>query len=185
MGQWDSSPNARTPSWSDIADASDASYTPTTVDAGNLLRVLVDYDDAIGSGRTASSAVTQTVGKPGTISLDSTNPVVGVPVTARLTDDDGNVSGHMWQWDRAAADADAAWLSITNATSVSYTPRTDDGVWVVSVRSPPRLELHGRVQELIGGASGPDRPEAPLICSHLRQPSNDAGQNCHRADDRC
>ena len=112
----------------------------------------------------------QKVGKPGAISLDSTNPVVGVPVTARPTDDDGNVSGHMWQWGRAAADADAAWLSITNATSVSYTPRTDDGVWVVSVRSPPRLELHGRVQELIGGASGPDRPEAPLICSHLRQP---------------
>ena len=85
----------------------------------------------------------QKVGKPGAIRLDSTNPVVGVPVTARPTDDDGNVSGHMRQWGRAAADADAAWLSITNATSVSYTPRTDDGVWVVSVRSPHDLSCMG------------------------------------------
>ena len=32
--RWQRSPNAGTPSWSDITDASDASYTPTTPDEG-------------------------------------------------------------------------------------------------------------------------------------------------------
>ena len=49
----------------DITDASDASYTPTTPDEGNLLRVLVDYDDAIGSGRTSTARRCRSWGNPG------------------------------------------------------------------------------------------------------------------------
>ena len=63
--RWQSSPSAGTPSWSDITDASVASYTPTTPDEGNLLRVLVDYDDAIGSGRTATARRCRRWGNPG------------------------------------------------------------------------------------------------------------------------
>ena len=63
--RWQRSPNAGTPSWSDITDASDASYTPTTPDKGNLLRVLVDYDDAIGSGRIATARRCRRWGNPG------------------------------------------------------------------------------------------------------------------------
>ena len=40
-----------TPSWGDISDADEASYTPVAADEGKLLRTMVSYDDAIGSAR--------------------------------------------------------------------------------------------------------------------------------------
>ena len=99
MWQWQSSVSTGTPSWSDISDADEASYTPVAADEGKLLRTMVSYDDAIGSARSAVSAATQTMGKPGEVSLDSTIPVVGVALAATLTDFDGNIADAMWQWE--------------------------------------------------------------------------------------
>ena len=46
-------------------------YTPVAADEGKLLRTMVSYGDAIGSARSAVSASTQKVGKPGEVSLNS------------------------------------------------------------------------------------------------------------------
>ena len=124
--QWESSPSMGTEMWTDIADATASAYTPASTDEGNLLRVTVSYDDAVGGGRSATSASTQKVGKPGVVSLDSSMPVVGEAVNAILTDDDGSVSSEAWQWESSPAQENLEWADITDATSAIYTPVSRD-----------------------------------------------------------
>ena len=95
-------------------------------DEGKLLRTMVSYDDAIGSARSAVSASTQTVGKPGEVSLDSTIPVVGDELTATLTDTDGSLADHVWQWESSPGVGLPSWESLSGAAAVSYTPVASD-----------------------------------------------------------
>ena len=124
--QWQRSAGTGMPSWSDISDADEASYTPVTADEGMVLRAKVSYDDAIGSARSAVSASTQKVGKPGEVSLNSTAPVVGVALAATLTDADGTVADHVWQWENSSAQPDPVWSSIADASAASYIPVAGD-----------------------------------------------------------
>ena len=124
--QWQRSAGTGTPSWSDISDADEASYTPVAADEGKLLRTMVSYDDAIGSARSAVSASTQKVGKPGEVSLDSIIPVVGVALMATVTDTDGSLADHVWQWESSPAQPDPVWSSIADANSASYIPVARD-----------------------------------------------------------
>ena len=132
--QWESSPSSGTPTWTDITGATTAAYTPATADEGELLRAMVGYEDAVGSGRSSTSVLTQEVGKPGTVSLDSTEPVVGEQLTAMLTDADGSVSSQVWQWDSSPAQEVTTWSSIADATSASYTPQAGDAGHLLRVR---------------------------------------------------
>ena len=97
--QWQSSVSTGTPLWSDISDADEASYTPRAADEEMALHAMVSYDDEVGTGRSAVSASTQKVGKPGEVSLNSTAPVVRDELTATLTDTDGSLADHVWQWE--------------------------------------------------------------------------------------
>ena len=124
--QWQRSAGTGMPSWSDISDADEASYTPVTADEGMVLRAKVSYDDGIGSARSAVSASTQKVGKPGEVSLNSTAPVVGVALAATLTDADGTVADQVWKWEISSAQSDPVWSSIGDANSASYTPVAGD-----------------------------------------------------------
>ena len=123
--QWQSSVSTGTPLWSDISDADEASYTPVAADEGKLLRTMVSYGDAIGSARSAVSASTQKVGKPGEVSLDSTIPVVGVALMATLTDTDGSLADHVWQWESSPGVGLPAWGFLSGAAA-GYTPITAD-----------------------------------------------------------
>ena len=62
---------------------------------------------------------------PGSVSLDSTAPRVGTPITARVTDPDGGVTGESWQWDRSA-DGSTGWAPIVRVSSGTYTPVVAD-----------------------------------------------------------
>ena len=123
--QWQKSPSTGTPSWGDIPDADEAAYTPVVDDEGKLLRTMVSYDDAIGSARSAVSASTQKVGKPGEVSLDSTIPVVGDELTATLTDTDGSLADYVWQWESSPGVGLPSWESLSGAAA-GYTPITAD-----------------------------------------------------------
>ena len=125
MWQWQRSAGTGMPSWSDISDADEASYTPVTADEGMVLRAKVSYDDAIGSARSAVSASTQKVGKPGEVSLNSTAPVVGVALAATLTDPDGNLADHVWQWESSPGVGLPSWESLSGAAA-RYTPVAGD-----------------------------------------------------------
>ena len=124
--QWQRSEGTGTPSWSDISDADEASYTPVTADEGKLLRTMVSYDDAIGSARSAVSALTQKVGKSGEVSLNSTAPVVGDELTATLTDTDGSLADHVWQWESSPGVGLPSWESLSGTAAASYTPVSGD-----------------------------------------------------------
>ena len=124
--QWQSSPDETTLVWGDISDTNDPIYTPVTVDEGMVLRATVTYDDVVGGGRSGISGATGQVGKPGIISLSSTVPQVGTPLTATLTDDDGSVAKVVWEWESSSAIGDPLWEAISGASSASYTPVVGD-----------------------------------------------------------
>ena len=56
------------------------------------------------------------VEEDGTVTLNKTVPVVGIEVTASLSDPDGRISGLTWQWALVGGD------NIDDATSATYTP---------------------------------------------------------------
>ena len=124
--QWRSSPDQAQPSWSDVAGAEAATYTPVVADEGMLLRAMVTYDDAIGSGRTVASPATSRVGKPGLVTLSGYGPEVGIAVTATLTDPDGSVADKEWQWQSSPGIGMPSWVDISGAESETYTPVAGD-----------------------------------------------------------
>ena len=65
------------------------------------------------------------VDEAGSVSFDSTTPVVGTALTASLTDPDGSISGATWQW-ATSADRSTGWTDISGETSASYTPVAGD-----------------------------------------------------------
>ena len=58
--QWARSASANGP-WSDISNATSATFTTTNSDAGNYLRATVTYDDSSGTGKTADRATSNRV----------------------------------------------------------------------------------------------------------------------------
>ena len=72
--------------WSVITGAQSDVYTPVSDDAGRVLRAMVSYDDAVGTGRSAVSEATAAVDQKGAVTLSPQQPVVGEAVTA-------------WKWD--------------------------------------------------------------------------------------
>ena len=92
---------------------------------------VTDSEDPFGN---ASSAVDDTIlvtinvtnrEEAGTATLSTLRPVLNLPLSAALTDPDGNVSGQSWQWSRGTT-ATGSFSNISGATSSSYTPLQAD-----------------------------------------------------------
>ena len=82
-----------------------------------------DPDTAVDASVTVTIAVVN-VGEPGTLTLLSSEPRVGVPFAARLTDPDGIVGEVVWQWERSR-DGNPwsnSWRTISGAESAAYAP---------------------------------------------------------------
>ena len=144
LWQWASSDDMDG-TFTDIADATASSYTPrgavvddpeTTddeTDAGDMgvyLRATAMYDDGHGSDKNADAVTANTVGvipdQDGVVTLSPSQPQVGSPLTADLTDDDVVVMDSLtWQW--ASSDAmGGTFTDIADATASSYTPVEGD-----------------------------------------------------------
>ena len=125
--QWARS-DAMDGTFTDIEDATSASYMPVEDDQGMYLRASVTYTDAEGPDKTESAVTTAAVGvtmdNPGSVSLSSSQPAVGRTLTARLSDAD-NPTGEEWQWSSSDA-MDGTFTDIDGATSAVYTPVTAD-----------------------------------------------------------
>ena len=88
--------------------------TPASADRDNIYEVTVTVTDS--AGNTDSRNVTVRVtneNEPGTVTLSSLQPEVGVDLTAKLTDPDGGITGLTWQWSNNSVD-------ITGANSATY-----------------------------------------------------------------
>ena len=106
----------------DIDGATMMSYTPVADDDGYHLRAMATYTDGYGGDTamaTTTGMVTTVQDQPGTVTLSPMDPVVGVELTASLSDADGSVTED-WQWSKSMDMS--SWTDISGATSMSYTP---------------------------------------------------------------
>ena len=109
---------------------------PTDAGADNVYNVtVVATDDGVeGDGRHQMTAMRQVTimvtneEEDGTVSLSAQQPRIGVPITASVTDLDGDVTGVTWEWERDDDEEnnDTAEEIIDGATSATYTPTADD-----------------------------------------------------------
>ena len=108
---------------------------PRDADTDNIYKVTVK---AKAGGEMDMVEVTITVtdeDDPGTVSLSSMQPVVGVTLTARVEDPDGVVTVETWQW--ASSDiSGGTYTNISGAMSESYTPvEADEGDYLRATAS--------------------------------------------------
>ena len=106
---------------------------PTDADMDNVYEVTVQASDGKKTGMMKVEVTVTNANEDGVVTLDKVTPVVGIPVTASLTDPDGGVSKLTWQWSITGADAgDVPDVTstddgdITGATSDSYKPKAGD-----------------------------------------------------------
>ena len=120
-----------------IPSANMASYKPKAADDSYYLMVEVAYTDGHGTGKDTETATTGMVtsipDQPGTLRLSSENPVLGIKLTATLSDPDGSVTGEAWQWSKSM-DMEGTFEDIEDATAMSYTPVEADGGYYLMVK---------------------------------------------------
>ena len=90
----------------------------------NVYEVTVVATDSNGNRKTKDVEVkVMNEDEGGTVTLSRTQPRVGVPVTASLTDPDGSISGLRWQWySDNVVEGSLDENAIEDATSDTYTP---------------------------------------------------------------
>ena len=126
---------------------------PADSGADNEYNITVHARD---SGRnTAELEVTVRVAnadEDGEVTLSSTQPVVGVQLTASLTDPDGDIANEAWQW-AESRDGATGWTDIADATSETYTPdAADTGVYLRATVRYTDGEGTGKRAEAVSGA---------------------------------
>ncbi len=128
------------------ADAAAFEWDSTGLTRSLALKTPPDFEQqssytvtvAVADAEPLSATVTTTVSvsnidEAGTVALISTQPQVGTPLTATLSDPDGSITGTVWQWQRRASSA-ADWTAVPagaeGASGVaelsSYTPQAGD-----------------------------------------------------------
>ena len=100
---------------------------PTDANKDNAYKVkVVARDDAGHRSETDVTVVVTNVNEPGSVTLSSIQPAVGTPLTATVTDPDGDVTNVIWQWTSGSTRATADAEDIDDATSATYTPTAGD-----------------------------------------------------------
>ena len=93
---------------------------PGDANKDNVYEVTVEATDGVGNTGTKNVKVTVTnEDEDGTVTMSQLKPRVGVPITASVTDLDGDVSNVTWQWSKDDG-------NIAKATSATYKPVADD-----------------------------------------------------------
>ncbi len=152
--RWAKSPDGST-GWADIAGATSMTYTPVDADVGAYLRATASYTDAQASGQTANdvSGAVVAVQEDGVVTLSSSQPEVGVELTATLTDPDGGVTGTTWQWARSS-DGSTGWADIAGATSMTYKPvEADVGMYLRATAGYTDAQGSGQTAIGVSGAA--------------------------------
>ena len=107
----------------------------------------------------------------GTVTLSSTQPQVGSPFQASLSDPDGGVTATTWKWERSD-DGVTGWEDIDGARSASYTPDADDAgkylratVTYTNIHELPDRIAQSVTSSAVGTApnSNPEFPSASLV----------------------
>ena len=92
---------------------------PTDANEDNVYEVTVQASDGKLTGMKKVKVTVENAEEVGVVTLSKVQPVVGIPVTASLTDPDGSISKLTWQWNDGSDD-------IADANSDTYTPVAGD-----------------------------------------------------------
>ena len=116
---------------------------PADADGDNVYKVtVVAIDNEGGRGEFDVCIAVMNINETGMITLrdkdgnELDQPHALGPITAKLTDPDGGVTGVVWVWSRAQVDpptVDDARNPIPDATSATYTPTNDDTSYFLHV----------------------------------------------------
>ena len=115
---------------------------PADVDGDNVYKVtIVTFDGDGGRGEFDVCIAVMNINEAGKVTLrdedgkELVQPYAHGPITADLTDPDGDVSVSSWQWARSEDDPPQSPepSGIADATSATYTPTNDDTSYFVSV----------------------------------------------------
>ena len=119
-----------------LSTGSATSTTKTGLTSNTTYEFEVRARNVHGAGSAASASATTleeeedtTPDQPGSVSLTTTTPVVGSPVTATLTDPDGGISGASWQWQTSSTENVIEVEGVVDSTYPelsSYTPTRQD-----------------------------------------------------------
>ena len=117
----------------------------------NAYEVTIAATDSDGNRSTSDVSITvNNLEELGTVTLSRTQPRVGVPVRATLTDPDGNISSLAWQWYNDTIDDNVLTQdAIEGATSDTYIPTESDQTNTVT--------LHARASYTDGQGTGQER----------------------------
>ncbi len=127
-----------------------------------------DPDTAVDASVTVTIAVVN-VGEPGTLTLLSSQPRIGVPLAARLTDPDGVVGEVVWKWERSRDGNpwSSSWRTISGAEANAYAAVDADLGYYLRVTASYE-DGHGpdKTRQAISGApveenTGPVFSDAP------------------------
>ena len=123
--------------------------------------VTVTATDAQDTSDTVTLTIEVTdVEHEGTVSLPLTQPRVGSPVQASLSDPDGGVTGTTWQWERSD-DGVTGWEDIDGARSASYTPGTDDiGKYLRATVTYTNIHGPGKTAQSVTSSAVSDAPNS-------------------------
>ncbi|MBX9907578.1 MAG: calcium-binding protein [Beijerinckiaceae bacterium] len=123
--QWQSSVDGTT--WTNIAGATTASFTPQQAQVGQQLRVVVNFVDGRGNPEQVTSTATvavvdSNVPATGTVTLSDTTPTEGQAVTlsGNTIADANGLGAFSYQWQSSANGT--SWTNIAGATGISFTP---------------------------------------------------------------
>ncbi len=145
---------------------------PTDRGTNNIYQVTVVATDNGTPVLATNYPVTVTVtnaNDPGVVSLSTSSPQVGVPLTAELTDPDGGVTHLDWQW-QGQQPGTTAWQLLSSAASdeasVSYTPLVAQVGWAL------RALLKSYRDALGGGNTATSMETAPVRAGVPGAPPN-------------
>ena len=125
--QWYASPTGLDGTFTAIAGATSASYTPAQTQIGQFLQVVASFADAFGVVETITSSITAPVqntndapvGAPLLSPLPALEDSVLTANTSGITDEDGIGSAMSIQWQRLNG---ATWVDIAGANTANFTP---------------------------------------------------------------
>ena len=133
----------------------------------NVYIIEVVADDGHGAMVHWDVEITVTdVDEPPVVELSTSNPRVGVVVTATLTDPNGIPTNEFWQWQRADDPSNPAWVDISGATSATHTVVAADLGKVLRATVSYQSE-EGADQEVQSAATSAIRPanQVPMFPS--------------------
>ena len=114
--------------------STETEYLDSEVEAGTEYHYSVRTINDAGVGP-ASNSIAVTAGDDqtivvrqdnvGTVTFSPTQPDLGIPITASVTDPGGAVTAEMWQWSKSDT-ADGDFTDITGATNATYRPAEAD-----------------------------------------------------------